>query len=452
MNVFSEVFLKIFVVFLFEFLLFIWLTVKKEGKKNLFWMRAILGVLTIFLTAFGISFLYPIVGENVFGRISLYVVLFVVAMVTLPHVYDVTYTTSLLYCSLAYSAQNVAYKVFSTVWVLIKNFGLDNWGANYELFYRLIYYFLFGVSATLLYFAFIKKLTEKNFGRNYNKVTMTISVLILTVTIVLCSIEDVFFSRLAADGESYFDNQAYVVLRETGNVFSLICLIITMFLLTATVEQNEMQQEIGYLQHAIEHGKWQYEMRRDIVEMVNVKVHDIRYKINALLAQKENVNSDEIEKLKESVFIYDSVVDTGNRLLNVILSEKRLYCEQNGIKFTCMADGEKLSFMSDGDLYTFFGNILDNALEAVNKLEDKNKKIISIVVKCKNDMLILQEENYFEGNLTYENGLPKTVKVDSANHGFGLKSIRMIAQKYGGEISVYTTGEVFHLNVIFSLN
>jgi sensor histidine kinase regulating citrate/malate metabolism len=149
--------------------------------------------------------------------------------------------------------------------------------------------------------------------------------------------------------------------------------------------------------------------------------------------------------------MYDTRIQTGNRLLNVLLTEKSLYCQQKGITLSCMADGSKLSFIEDGDLYCLFGNIIDNALEAVNCIEQRESRVINIVVKSKNDMLVIQEENYFNGNLNFKDGLPVTTKSDKNYHGFGMSSIRMITRKYEGELSISQNANIFHLNIVMPI-
>ena len=60
--------------------------------------------------------------------------------------------------------------------------------------------------------------------------------------------------------------------------------------------------------------------------------------------------------------------------------------------------------------------------------------------------------NYFEGELRFgADGLPRTSKDDEVNHGYGLKSIRYIANKYDGNLSVKASGNLFNLNIIFPL-
>ena len=75
--------------------------------------------------------------------------------------------------------------------------------------------------------------------------------------------------------------------------------------------------------------------------------------------------------------------------------------------------------------------------------------IPSIVVKEKNGVLTVQEENYFSGELKFVDGLPRTTKGDSDYHGFGTRSIRMIVNKYGGAFTAGAKDGVFSLTIVF---
>lgn len=116
-----------------------------------------------------------------------------------------------------------------------------------------------------------------------------------------------------------------------------------------------------------------------------------------------------------------------------------------------MADGARLTFMDDGDLYCLFGNIIDNALEAVKVIEERQRRVVNLVVKARGDMLVIQSDNYFDGERTFEGGLPVTTKADRNYHGFGMRSIRMIVHKYEGELTAHVADGIFHLNILFSL-
>ena len=113
-----------------------------------------------------------------------------------------------------------------------------------------------------------------------------------------------------------------------------------------------------------------------------------------------------------------------------------------------MADGEKLSFMREDDLYCLFGNIIDNAAEAVAHLSDDEKRVINLTCGARGDMALIEEENYYEGDLTFEDGLPQTTKSDKMYHGYGVRSIRLIARRYGGEATMSADGGIFSLKVL----
>ena len=157
-----------------------------------------------------------------------------------------------------------------------------------------------------------------------------------------------------------------------------------------------------------------------------------------------------MREIEDAINIYDSAVKTGNESLDVILTEKSLLCSANEITFTVVADGGRLGFMNDVDLFTLFGNAIDNAVEAVLKLPAE-KRIISLTTNENGELFSVNIRNFCLGNVTFSDGLPVTTKGDTDYHGFGMKSIKRIVEKYGGNMSVVTDGEVFNLNLLFDI-
>ena len=103
------------------------------------------------------------------------------------------------------------------------------------------------------------------------------------------------------------------------------------------------------------------------------------------------------------------------------------------------------------DVCSIFGNTLDNAIESVEKLEDIQKRLIRLAVYTQNDFLMIRVENYYENDLQIENGTYKTTKQDKEFHGYGIKSIRYTAEKYGGYVSISTEENWFSLRVLIPL-
>ena len=158
-----------------------------------------------------------------------------------------------------------------------------------------------------------------------------------------------------------------------------------------------------------------------------------------------------VKEIEDVISIYDSTVKTGNEALDIILTEKSLYCSKHDIKLCCIIDGEKLSFMKSADLYALFGNVIDNAIEAVERL-DSGKRTISLSVKQINSFLTVNIHNWYEKEISFIDNLPKTTKSDTSMHGYGMKSVQMICRNYGGEMSINTENKVFNLNIVFPLN
>ena len=104
------------------------------------------------------------------------------------------------------------------------------------------------------------------------------------------------------------------------------------------------------------------------------------------------------------------------------------------------------------DLYTLMGNALDNAVESVEKTEDEKKRFISVNIRQEKGFALIQIKNHMEGKLHFRENLPVTSKDDAANHGFGIKSIRSIVEKYHGTVTVTADNNIFVLTILIPLS
>lgn len=148
---------------------------------------------------------------------------------------------------------------------------------------------------------------------------------------------------------------------------------------------------------------------------------------------------------------FDAEIATYNHALDTILTEKSLYCSSHDIQFTCMADGQLLSHMDTADVYSLFGNLLSNAIEAVSSLQNKERRMISLTIRRRNDFVHILIENYYDSRLTFNNGLPVSTKEDAHLHGYGLKSVRYLIEKYHGNLTINADEDVFHVNILLPL-
>ena len=233
---------------------------------------------------------------------------------------------------------------------------------------------------------------------------------------------------------------------ENGWIVSLTLGLIPMVLLTTVtgaVRIENLAGEKETLDAMLSEKENQYRLSAETIDIINRKCHDIKRQLRAIELVDEDKRTRLVRGMENSISVYSAVSNTDNAALNTILSEKQLYCGEHNISVTCAADGKDLAFIDTVDLYVLLGNLLDNAIEAAEKLSDPEKRIISLTAAVRGGRLVIRTDNYFTGELIIENGLPETSKKDRRYHGFGAKSIRHIAEKYGGSFNVETDGDIF---------
>lgn len=113
--------------------------------------------------------------------------------------------------------------------------------------------------------------------------------------------------------------------------------------------------------------------------------------------------------------------------------QKSLLCEGHQIPFDYMGDAAKLNFMASLDIAALIGNALDNAIER-EMAESADTRFINMTIKTMGEILLIHVANPCSQPLTLKDGLPETTKGDKCYHGFGVRSMQYIVQKYGREL------------------
>ena len=74
------------------------------------------------------------------------------------------------------------------------------------------------------------------------------------------------------------------MLRQTGNIFSAVFCIVILLFASKTIVEHSLQHEVDYLKHAVRQGKLQYVISKDTIDLINLKCHDIKYKLETMSA------------------------------------------------------------------------------------------------------------------------------------------------------------------------
>ena len=230
----------------------------------------------------------------------------------------------------------------------------------------------------------------------------------------------------------------------------MICIVV-LYLEGELFKKSQLKQEKELLDFLYKTQQEQYKISRETIALINQKCHDLKHQIRALRNADKNELDRYLGEIEESVEIYEAIVKTGNDVFDTILTEKSLYCKEHGIQVTCVADGNQLGFIDTIDLYAILGNAMDNAIEAVEKIEEKEKRQIDVMIYRQHNFLVMNIINPMSEQLIYEDGLPLTKKADKFSHGFGLRSIRQILRKYEGFLNISEEDGCFSLKMLIPI-
>ena len=225
--------------------------------------------------------------------------------------------------------------------------------------------------------------------------------------------------------------------------------ILALLLQYSSFRAGKLEKEKMRTEALLQAEQEQYRLSRETIELVNMKCHDLKHRLAQIRA--EGGGAEQLKDVEEAVLFYENVAKTGNDALDSVLTQKSLSCEKHGIAFTYMADGAGLEAMQPSDVWSLLGNALDNAIESCAQEGDPQKRIVFLNIGAKDGLLRIRVENYCSRPVRFEEGLPVTTKADRQNHGIGVRSIRYIAQKYGGNAVFSAEDGFFRLSVLIPL-
>lgn len=177
--------------------------------------------------------------------------------------------------------------------------------------------------------------------------------------------------------------------------------------------------------------------------------HDMK---NHLLLLDTYINQGEYDKasqyiknIQNYIYVPGQYVNSGNQEVDAILNYRLGKAEKMGCQIETKLKVPDSSFMSDFDLNMLLGNLLDNALEA---LERAKKKYLSVEIKYEKGILVIRICNSFDGTIKHSGNGFVTRKQDRENHGWGLRNVEQIVKKYEGEEMIQTEDSIFKTSVI----
>ncbi len=227
----------------------------------------------------------------------------------------------------------------------------------------------------------------------------------------------------------------------TNKIYLLVVSAFILAICTSIEIHSRVQVDMEIMDQVLHEERKQYQRMKENMDVINMRCHDLRHQLDHFAGR---LTDQEVEELRGAMDFYDANIRTGCEVLDVVLHTSQLTAKEDGIEITCMADGSCLNFMRTRHLYSLFSNALGNAMEAVKKLPDPDRRTIGISVEKRDGCAVIEVTNYFDGTLASEGG---TTKKDRHRHGFGIMSMRYIAGSYGGHVQVHTGSGLYMLAI-----
>ena len=200
-----------------------------------------------------------------------------------------------------------------------------------------------------------------------------------------------------------------------------------------------------------------YEKQLDVLtvhmEQIRTLRHDLKNHMGALHGMLNSGNvTDALQYMKQftdTLNTSDMYVQTGNSNLDAIINYKCAQAEQDGITLELDIDISTKVKIEPKDFMTVFGNLMDNAMEALSSTE--NDKYIHVTMREEDNKLFIGVENPYYHELVQKNNVLQTTKKDKMWHGIGMGAVRQTVEQYDGLMSVKYDDNVFKTNIMMKL-
>ncbi|MDU1540264.1 MAG: ATP-binding protein [Paeniclostridium sordellii] len=229
--------------------------------------------------------------------------------------------------------------------------------------------------------------------------------------------------------------------------------ILLLIIVLKTIKDIKEKSEENLLKEKIDMQYNYYLNLQEAQNKVKRLYHDMSNHmmcIKNMSSQKEDVNQyiDEVSKELNGI---KEIYSTGNMILDIVLNEKQADCNENNINLFCDINFSKCNFIDMIDVCSVFSNILDNAIEACNKIKNDEKyiKIRGTFVKS---YYVIRCENSKVNKIKIKNNRIISSKKDKFIHGIGLKSVKSSLKKYDGELEIEDFEDKFLVQIYIPID
>lgn len=394
-------------------------------KRSFFYLRLI--------PSFAISIpLYFLPALSLFGINFSYLICFGVLVAAAFFLYEEPPFIIVATTSAAFAIQHLLWNIIAIIFGLMPHVdSFQKWSIS------LSYYLMYGAFVLLIALVWFKTKLRIFINRSL-PIVMTVATAIVFITWLLSQ----YISEWTVV------NRLYTILATS---FALMCLYLFPALMKGTEDSMMLRNEKVVLENLIEQQARQNDTSAELREIMRIHIHDLRHELEAIETYSDEEKKNYIEKVRADLDMYQGFAKTGNETVDIILTEKSLLCQTKGIRFNYIVDGEALSVLPKADMVALVGNMLDNAIEASSKEEGENR-LIKFHVQAVHGLLSIECVNFAHSISSFSiEDYSSSKTPDGQIHGYGIKSMKYIAKRYGGSVSFELKGGIFTVQAVLPI-
>lgn len=290
--------------------------------------------------------------------------------------------------------------------------------------------------------------------KNINKEKMNIIFIIgcIISNFIIAIMNSLPMSAYIRSLETY-NNQLIVFNLFITPRLSVISSIVLLAIILKSIKEIKDRNEENLLKEKIDMQYKYYLNLQETQNKVKRLYHDMSNHmmcIKTMSSEQKDLNN-YIDSISNDLNEFKEIYNTGNIILDIILNEKQAKCNENNINLKCDVNFSRCSFIEMTDICSIFSNILDNAIEACNKIEgcEKYINLRGTVVKS---YYVIRCENSKINKVKMINNKIITSKKDKFIHGIGLKSVKSSLKKYDGELEINDFEDRFLAQIYIPIN
>ena len=270
-------------------------------------------------------------------------------------------------------------------------------------------------------------------------------------------VNEINLNRISSDLEiTRLNQQIYIYIYIILVISIFILIIIVMFKLKEKeLHKRVLQKNIDVLNKQLQYKLKYYKSEKKSEDEIKRYMHDRRNHIRILIGLVEKGENqraiDYMSKLTDSYKNMQNNSITKNKVIDSIISNLIEECKQKNIKLNLDIKLPEEIAITDIDLCIIFSNLIDNAIEACEKLNNCSQKFINIKSNIAGSYMYMSIENSYNGQIS-KNGIEFTTwKKNKKFHGIGLENVRITVNKYKGMLKYDYNESVFKVSVLLNI-